>query len=74
VVRYDPTGKVEREIRLPVEYPTSCGFGGEALDELYITSAWTRLSDAQRKEQPEAGDIFRLMPNIKESPEPLFAG
>jgi len=74
VVRYDPTGKVEREIRLPVEYPTSCAFGGEALDELYITSAWTRLSDAQRKEQPDAGDIFRLKTNVKGLPEPLFAG
>ena len=74
VVRYDPTGKVEREIRLPVEYPTSCAFGGEALDELYITSAWTRLSEAQRKEQPDAGDIFRLKTNIKGLPEPLFAG
>lgn len=74
VVRYDPTGKVEREIRLPVEYPTSCAFGGETLDELYITSAWTRLSEAQRKEQPAAGDIFRLKTNIKGLPEPLFAG
>jgi sugar lactone lactonase YvrE len=74
VVRYDPAGKVEREIRLPVEYPTSCAFGGEALDELYITSAWTRLSEAQRKEQPDAGDIFRLKTNVKGLPEPLFAG
>ena len=73
-MRYDPTGKVEREIRLPVEYPTSCAFGGEALDELYITSAWTRLSDVQRKEQPDAGDIFRLKTNIKGLPELLFAG
>jgi sugar lactone lactonase YvrE len=74
VVRYDPTGKVEREIRLSAEYPTSCAFGGEALDELYITSAWTRLSETQRKEQPESGDIFRLKTNIKGLPEPLFAG
>jgi sugar lactone lactonase YvrE len=74
VARYDPTGKVEREIRLPVEYPTSCAFGGDALDELYITSAWTRLSEAQRKEQPAAGDILRLKTKIKGLPEPLFAG
>jgi sugar lactone lactonase YvrE len=74
VVRYDPMGKVEREIRLPVEYPTSCAFGGTALDELYITSAWTRLNDAQRKEQPDAGDVFRLKTNVKGLPEPLFAG
>jgi sugar lactone lactonase YvrE len=74
VVRYDPTGKVEREIRLPVEYPTSCAFGGEALDELYITSAWRLLSETQRKEQPDAGDIFRVKTNIKGLHEPLFAG
>ncbi len=74
VVRYDPTDKVERELRLPVEYPTSCAFGGEALGELYITSAWTPLSEAQRKEQPESGDIFRIKTNVKGLPEPLFAG
>jgi sugar lactone lactonase YvrE len=42
--------------------------------DLYITSAWTRLSEAQRKEQPDAGDVFRLKTNIKGLPEPLFAG
>ena len=74
VTRYDPAGKVEREIRLPVEYPTSCAFGGEALDELYITSAWTRLGEQQKKEQPYAGDLFRIQTNVKGIREQFFAG
>ena len=60
VCRYDPAGKLEREIKMPVQRPTSCAFGGQHLDELYITSAWTGLSDEQRRAQPFAGDVFRL--------------
>ena len=74
ITRYDPTGKVEREIQLPVQCPTSCAFGGADLDELYITSAWTALSDEQKKNQPFAGDLFRVKTNIKGLESPKFAG
>src|SRR5437588_79148 len=74
ITRYDPTGKVEREIQLPVQFPTSCAFGGADLDELYITSAWTALSDEQKKNQPFAGDLFRVKTNIKGLESPKFAG
>lgn len=39
VVRYDPDGKVERRIALPVKQVSSVAFGGKDLDELYITTA-----------------------------------
>ncbi|MBI1878956.1 MAG: SMP-30/gluconolactonase/LRE family protein [Chloroflexi bacterium] len=39
VVRYDPEGKVERRIQLPVAQVTSVAFGGPALTDLYVTSA-----------------------------------
>jgi sugar lactone lactonase YvrE len=74
VTRYDPSGQMEREIRLPVQNVTSVAFGGANLDELYITTAWYGLSQAQRKEQPLAGDLFRLKTNIKGLTEPAFAG
>jgi sugar lactone lactonase YvrE len=74
ITRYDPTGKVERVIQLPVQYPTSCTFGGPSLDELYITSAWTALSEEKRRQQPLAGDLFRLRTDIKGQEEPKFAG
>lgn len=74
VMRHDPSGKLEREIRLPTEIVTCIGFGGENLDELYITTAWYNLSDQQRKEQPLAGDLFRVQTDIKGVAEPVFDG
>jgi sugar lactone lactonase YvrE len=74
IARYDPAGKLEREIQMPVQRPTSCAFGGANLDELYITSAWTGLSDEQRRAQPYAGDVFRVQAGIKGLPEGKFAG
>jgi len=50
------------------------GFGGENLDELYITTAWYDLSDRQRQEQPLAGDLFRVQTDIKGIVEPVFKG
>jgi len=60
VIRYDPEGRPMQEVRLPVAHPTSCAFGGPDLNELYITSAWTPLTGAERTEQPLAGDVFHL--------------
>jgi D-xylonolactonase len=39
VVRYDPDGKVERRLNLPVQQVSSVMFGGPDLTDLYITSA-----------------------------------
>ena len=74
VTRYDPDGKMEREIRFPTELVTCIGFGGENLDELYVTTAWYNLSDRQRKDQPLAGDLFRIQTDITGITEPVFEG
>lgn len=65
VVRYDPDGTVEREVKLPASNVTCCVFGGPNLTDLYITTAWSGLSDARRKEQPLAGDLFVLHTDVK---------
>jgi D-xylonolactonase len=39
VVRYDPDGKVQRRVPLPVTQVASCNFGGPDLLDLYITTA-----------------------------------
>jgi sugar lactone lactonase YvrE len=74
ITRYDPDGKVERVIDMPVECPTSCAFGGPNLDELYVTSAWTALSEQKRAQQPQAGDLFRVQVGIKGLEQYMFAG
>ncbi len=74
VTRYDPQGKIERVIYLPVQRPTSCTFGGRELDQLFITSAWTGLSDTDRQEQPLAGDLFLVYADVKGQKEFEFLG
>ena len=72
VVRYDPDGKAEREIRFPVANPTACAFGGQELDELYVTSARLALPADQLVAQPMAGDLFRVRLNVQGQREPYF--
>ena len=74
VTRYDPDGKIERVIYLPVQRPTSCAFGGPDLDQLFITSAWTGLSETERQEQPLAGDLFLVHGEVKGRKEYDFLG
>lgn len=74
VTRYAPDGTVDQVIQFPTEQITACTFGGPNLDELYVTSAWTGMSDEQRHAQPLAGDLFRVRVGVRGTPEPYFAG
>jgi sugar lactone lactonase YvrE len=58
--RYRADGGVDRDILLPVSQPTMCAFGGENLDEMYVTSARDKLSPEQLAREPLAGALFRL--------------
>ncbi len=60
VVRYDPHGKEERVISLPVQQPTCPAFGGPDLKRLYVTSARDGLSESQLAKQPHAGRIIAI--------------
>jgi sugar lactone lactonase YvrE len=74
VVRYRPDGSGDREIPMPVEFPTSCAFGGPELKDLYITSAWVEVLPERRSEQPQAGDLFCLRTDVRGLAEPLYQG
>ncbi len=74
VTRYDPDGKVECILPMPVQRPTCCMFGGKDLDELYITSAWVGLSESQRQAQPGAGDLYRMRAGVTGLPRPYYRG
>ena len=59
VGRWNPdTATVLAEIDLPAVGVTACAFGGPGLDQLFITSASLRLSDAEKAQQPHAGGLF----------------
>jgi len=72
VVRYTPAGRVDREIALPVQQPTSCAFGGPDLDVLFVTSAREGLSEAALAEQPLAGSVFAIDAGTQGLPEPVY--
>ncbi len=67
-------GRLDQVVSLPVSQPTSCAFGGENLDELYVTSAREGLSLEQRQAQPLAGAVFGVRPGVRGLPAAVFAG
>lgn len=82
LVRYAPDGTEERRIGMPVKNITSVMFGGEKLDELYVTSM-ARVSHPATHEhfaheaRPQfgAGSLFRIRGlGIRGVPEPRFGG
>lgn len=75
VGRYDPKGKQMETIRLPVQHPTMCSFGGDDLDILYVTTTRKFLTPALAKDQPLAGALFAIRDiGAKGLPEPFFKG
>jgi len=74
VVRYAPDGSVDLEVKLPIQRPTSCNFGGPDLRQLFITSASIDLNENELQDQPLAGSIFMVETNTEGLPEPRFLG
>jgi xylono-1,5-lactonase len=80
ITRYAPDGRVDRKIEMPVAKITSCAFGGEGMDTLFVTSAsvelldgcWVEMDDAGFAEAPMTGGIFAIDVGIKGLPEPVF--
>jgi L-arabinonolactonase len=72
--RYAPDGRLDRVLALPVSRPTSCSFGGEKLDRLYVTTATFRLPPEKRAQEKGAGGVLALEVGVRGLPEPRFAG
>ncbi len=59
IARYNPeNGELLQKFDLPAARITSCAFGGDTLNDLYVTSAYTRLDAAEKEKQPLAGSLF----------------
>ncbi|WP_240980433.1 SMP-30/gluconolactonase/LRE family protein [Ramlibacter agri] len=75
IARFSPDGTELERLPLPVPRPTSCCFGGENLDTLYITTASVRLSEAELAAAPLSGSLFAYRPGkVRGLPETTFAG
>ncbi|KAG8452144.1 hypothetical protein GDO86_004077 [Hymenochirus boettgeri] len=76
VIRIDPeTGKRIQTLKLPIERPTSCCFGGQDFSELYVTSACDKTDENWNTHQYVAGGIYRITGlGVKGMPPKAFAG
>ena len=72
--RYDPLGRRDRVVELPVSQPTSIAFGGARLDAMYVTTARYGLSDDELAKQPMAGRLLAVAAGVSGEPETLFGG
>lgn len=71
VRRYTPAGRLDLEIPLPVRKVTACAFGGDALDQLFITTSREGIPPG---EDPLAGCLLRVDVAQRGLPVREFAG
>jgi sugar lactone lactonase YvrE len=64
VHRYTPDGRLDTVVEVPAPNVTSCAFGGESQDRLFITTARSGLSDDDLNRSPQAGGLFVAHPGI----------
>ncbi len=75
VGRWDPrTGRRLKTLALPVPLVTSCTFGGERMNELYVTTARAGLSDEELARYPLSGALFRITLDVRGAPAVRFRG
>lgn len=77
VARWNPnTGELLERIVLPVTQVTSCVFGGETLETLYISTATENLGPAEKAREIEAGagGLFAVNPGVSGTPTFRYSG
>ena len=72
VTRYAPDGRKDRVIKMPVQRPTSCAFGGPHLQDLYITTAAHLPGRREWSRSPVDGALFRCRLGTPGLPEAKF--
>ena len=65
LTRMTPEGEVVGTVELPCSWPTSCAFGGEELDTLFVTSARFTMDAAHLERHPHEGGLFALKPGVR---------
>jgi len=72
VRQYDPNGRVLAEIPVPAKNLTCVAFGGEALDQLYVTSSRQELTDEELDAAPASGSVYRVHTASRGATDTLF--
>lgn len=72
---WDPnSGELIYKIDVPVLNVTSCAFGGENLETLFITTASLGIQQDEQEKYPYRGGLFKADPGVKGSPAYFYKG
>lgn len=75
VRRYSPGGELLAELPVPVSQPSCPAFGGPDLEDLYVTTAWENMTQAQRAAEPLAGHVLHTrVEDVRGQPAGQFGG
>ena len=74
VTCHTPSGELLLRVDLPTRFVTSCAFGGDDLQTLFITSASKDLTPEQKAHEPLAGGLFKVQLDVRGLPAHQFAG
>lgn len=72
LLRYDRNGRLTDRVAMPVPRPTSCCFGGDGLETLFITTARFAMTPSELGDYPDAGDLYVIRPEVAGIPRHLF--
>jgi sugar lactone lactonase YvrE len=73
ITRYDPDGRIDRALKMPVPKPTSIAFGGPDMKRLFITSASLDMTPQQLEEAPWSGCLMACDLDIAGLPDRDYA-
>jgi sugar lactone lactonase YvrE len=74
LMRFDPDGRVEREMLVPFKFPTMVAFGGPDLRMLFVTSGRWAIADKDAADHPLDGSIVALEAPVPGLPCSRWAG
>jgi sugar lactone lactonase YvrE len=73
--RFSASGELLAELPVPVSQPSCPAFGGPGLEDLYVTTAWENMTEAEREAEPMAGHLLHTrVEGVRGQPVGQFGG
>ena len=72
VMRFAPSGRLDRVVPLAAPQPSCPAFGGPDLSTLFVTSAHVGMTARDRDAAPLSGAVFQLPQDVRGLPEARF--
>ena len=69
ILRFSPSGKIDRIVEMPVSNITNCAFGGPSFDTLFVTTASLHARDS---EENHPGGLFEIPLGVRGLPGGRF--